>query len=178
MQTTTNYGLKKPEVTEFYDVQVNNDNMDAIDAKMKEIENAAGGSQALTEHIEDTDNPHSVTKAQVGLSNVPNVSTNNQTPTYAVPDTATALESGEKLSVAMGKIAKVVSDYLNTVTATLTAGATTLTLTSDRITTDSRFDFYTSIYGVSPTNVAVAAGSITLTFDAQETDMNVEVRVM
>ena len=60
----------------------------------------------------------------------------------------------------------------------LLAGTTTITLTNNAITTDSKFDFYTSIYGVSPTNVAVAAGSITLTFDAQETNMNVEVRVM
>lgn len=63
-------------------------------------------------------------------------------------------------------------------TGTLTAGTTSITLEDGLITTDSKFDFYTSIYGVSPTNVAVAAGSITLTFDAQETDMNVEVRVM
>ena len=62
-------------------------------------------------------------------------------------------------------------------TGTLTAGEASITLTNSAITTDSKFDFYTSIYGVSPTNVAVAAGSITLTFDAQETNMNVEVRV-
>lgn len=64
------------------------------------------------------------------------------------------------------------------VEGTLLAGTTSITLTNSTITIDSRFDFYTSIYGVSPTNVVVAAGSITLTFDAQETDMNVEVRVM
>ena len=62
-------------------------------------------------------------------------------------------------------------------TGTLTAGTTSITLTNSTITTDSRFDFYTSIYGVSPTNVAVASGSITLEFDAQKTNMNVEVRV-
>ena len=64
------------------------------------------------------------------------------------------------------------------VSGTLTAGQTSIKLTNSAITTDSKFDFYTSIYGVSPTNVTVAAGSITLTFDAQKTDMNVEVRVM
>ena len=62
-------------------------------------------------------------------------------------------------------------------TGTLTAGATTITLTGSTITTDSKFDFYTSIYGVNPTAVTVSNGSIALTFDAQETDMNVEVRV-
>ena len=61
---------------------------------------------------------------------------------------------------------------------TLLAGSTTITLTDNAITTNSKFDFYTSIYGVSPTAVTVSNGSITLTFDAQETNMSVEVRVM
>lgn len=64
------------------------------------------------------------------------------------------------------------------VEGTLLAGTTTITLTDSAITTDSKFDFYTSIYGVNPTAVTVSNGSITLTFDAQETDMTVEVRVM
>ena len=64
------------------------------------------------------------------------------------------------------------------VEGTLLAGTTTITLTDSAITTDSKFDFYTSIFGVNPTAVTVSNGSITLTFDAQETDMNVEVRVM
>ena len=61
---------------------------------------------------------------------------------------------------------------------TLTAGSTRITLSNSLININSTFDFYTSIYGVSPTNVAVANGSVTLEFDAQETDMKVEVRVM
>lgn len=72
---------------------------------------------------------------------------------------------------------KKVDMYIE-LTGTLAAGETTLTFTNDAITTDSTFDFYTSIYGVSPTNVTVATGSITLRFNAQETDMSVEVRVM
>lgn len=71
---------------------------------------------------------------------------------------------------------KKVDMYIE-LTGTLTAGTTTLTLTDSTITTDSKFDFYTSIYGVNPTAVTVSNGSITLTFDAQETNMNVEVRV-
>jgi len=35
---TTNYGLTKPLPEEFYDVNVQNANMDIIDAKMKELE--------------------------------------------------------------------------------------------------------------------------------------------
>ena len=55
-------------------------------------------------HIRDKNNPHEVSKEQVGLSEVPNVSTNDQTPTYADTDTLETLKSGEKLSVAFPKI--------------------------------------------------------------------------
>lgn len=58
----------------------------------------------LTVHIENQENPHSVTKEQVGLGNVPNVSTNNQTPTYRTATTFATLVSGEKMSIAFGKI--------------------------------------------------------------------------
>ena len=34
-------------------------------------------SGAIAEHVSDTANPHSVTKAQVGLANVPNIDTTN-----------------------------------------------------------------------------------------------------
>lgn len=33
--TTTNYGLTKPEGSDFYDIEVQNDNMDIIDKQMK-----------------------------------------------------------------------------------------------------------------------------------------------
>ena len=33
--TTTNYGLTKPEGSDFYDIGVQNDNMDIIDTQMK-----------------------------------------------------------------------------------------------------------------------------------------------
>lgn len=53
------------------------------------------------------------TKEDIGLGNVPNVSTDNQTPTYTVASTLAALASGEKLSVAMGKLAKAVSSLIS-----------------------------------------------------------------
>lgn len=68
--------------------------------------------EKLTQHISDKNNPHTVTKTQVGLSNVPNVTTNNQTPTYTKADTISELSSGEKLSVAFGKIAKSISELI------------------------------------------------------------------
>lgn len=54
-------------------------------------------------------NPHEVTAAQVGLGNVPNVVTNDQTPTYEIPEAPQELESGERLGVALGKLARAVS---------------------------------------------------------------------
>lgn len=58
-----------------------------------------------------SDNPP--TASQVGLGNVPNVSTNNQTPTYTAAASLSNLTSGEKLSVAFGKIAKGISDLIS-----------------------------------------------------------------
>ena len=100
---TKNYGLTKPDINDFYDISVENANIDIIDTELKKS----------AEHIANKNNPHSVTKSQVGLSNVPNVSTNDQTPTYTVATSNAALSSGEKLSVAFGKIAKAVSSLIS-----------------------------------------------------------------
>lgn len=58
-------------------------------------------------------NPHKVTKGDVGLSNVPNVTTNDQAPTFTESTTLTKLTSGEKLFVAFGKISKAITDLIN-----------------------------------------------------------------
>lgn len=58
---------------------------------------------------------------------------------------------------------------------TLTAGATTLTLSDASITTDSTVDIYTDVYGVSPSAVSVSTGSIALTFSAQSQNIGVKV---
>lgn len=68
---------------------------------------------ALTSHTSNTSNPHNVTKSQVGLGNVPNVSTNDQTPSYTEATSLTKLTSGEKLSVAFGKISKAITDLIS-----------------------------------------------------------------
>lgn len=54
---TSKLNLKKPEANDFYNVEDSNGNFDKID-----------------EFASRTDNPHSVTKAQVGLGNVDNTS--------------------------------------------------------------------------------------------------------
>lgn len=66
------------------------------------------------DHAQKTSgNPHNVTKNDVGLGNVPNVATNDQTPTYTTAATLTVLTSGEKLSAAFGKIAKGIADLIS-----------------------------------------------------------------
>ena len=51
-------------------------------------------------------------KADVGLGSVPNVTTNNQTPTFTSAAALAGLTSGETLSVSLGKTAKSISDYI------------------------------------------------------------------
>ena len=66
---------------------------------------------------------------------------------------------------------------LTVVTGTLAIGATSITISNARITTDSILDFYTSIYGVNPSTVTVSAGQVVLTFPAQAVAMTVGVRI-
>ena len=54
-----------------------------------------------------------LSKADVGLGNVPNVTTNNQTPTYTQTSSLANIISGEKLSVSMGKIMKAIADLIS-----------------------------------------------------------------
>ncbi|WP_421663372.1 hypothetical protein [Lysinibacillus telephonicus] len=57
MQQTTNYGLKKPEQTDFYNVQDFNDNADIIDQKLKEnADNIVSQGEKLERHQEEIGN--------------------------------------------------------------------------------------------------------------------------
>ena len=53
------------------------------------------------------------TAEAVGLGNVPNVTTNNQTPTFTQAEELTNLASGEALTVSMGKIAKAIATVIS-----------------------------------------------------------------
>lgn len=68
---------------------------------------------ALNKHTGNKSNPHSVTKSQVGLGNVPNVATNDQTPTYSDTTTLVTLSSGEKISIAFAKIKLAITTLIN-----------------------------------------------------------------
>ena len=64
----------------------------------------------LIAHTVNKSNPHGVTKSHVGLVNVPNVATNDQTPTFTQATSRANLASGEKLSVLFGKLMKWFAD--------------------------------------------------------------------
>lgn len=74
--------------------------------------------EAFDAHTADTANPHEVTKAQVGLGNVPNVATNDQTPTYTDTTALATLTSGEKISVAFAKIKLAITRLISHLSAT------------------------------------------------------------
>ena len=86
MQTTKNYGLKKPDQTDFYNVNDFNENMDIIDEKLK---NAQDNAQLSVE------------------------ATNNLTPTYEPSSDVSELSSGEKISTAFGKIATAIKSLIS-----------------------------------------------------------------
>lgn len=70
-------------------------------------------TEQFEEHTGDHSNPHAVTKEQVGLGDVPNVPTNDQTPTFTESSSLATINSGEKLSVIMGKIKKAISSMIS-----------------------------------------------------------------
>ena len=51
MTNTTNYNLKKPDYTDFVDVEDFNDNADAIDAQMKTNADAAAAVQTSLNNL-------------------------------------------------------------------------------------------------------------------------------
>ncbi|MCI7301331.1 MAG: hypothetical protein SOR93_04905 [Clostridiales Family XIII bacterium] len=104
---TENYNLKKPEETDFFSVNDLNTTLDLIDEIIK------ANHDIEQDHEKNKNNPHSVSKTQVGLGNVPNVTTNDQTPTFTQSAALTTLVSGEKLTAALGKIAKAIADLIS-----------------------------------------------------------------
>ena len=114
MRNSTNYSLLLPDESDTYSVDHMNTNSEIIDVQMKNNQNAIQNvTSNYNAHAANKSNPHGVTKAQVGLSEVPNVTTNNQTPTYTVPSALSDLVSGEVLSTAFGKVAKCVSSLIS-----------------------------------------------------------------
>ena len=60
------------------------------------------GKTAYDHSLKTSGNPHKVTKSDVGLGNVPNVTTDNQTPSFTPATTLANITSKEKLSDMLG----------------------------------------------------------------------------
>lgn len=84
-----------------------------ITLTLADVSGDGGAAPAIHASRHASSGADPITPSMIGLGNVPNVSTNNQTPTYTTASSLTALVSGEKLSVAFGKIAKAVSDLIS-----------------------------------------------------------------
>ena len=108
--TTTKLGLVKPEMTDAADITAMNGNWDKIDTNIQ---------NSIT-HIASTNNPHGVTKAQVGLGNVNNTSDLNKP-----VSTATQIALDEKANTSdLPNITKNPSDTTGDIISThLTVGS-------------------------------------------------------
>ena len=93
----------------------------------------------------------------------------DQVATYACVDKAYSALGNKSVTEAIGKV----------LSSTLTAGNTTVAFSDASITTSSMFDVYVddAFCGVAPTAISATTGSVTLTFPAQSTNMNVKVRI-
>lgn len=146
MQQTQYYSFLKPEATDDVTPDPFNTNADAIDLALHN----------LSEDKQDALSTSQMNAVNSGITSA-KVAKLNALPTASELAEAIASVSGTEL------------------TSTLTAGQTTLTFTDSSITANSTVDVYTSVYGISPTEITPGTGSITLAFDSQDSDLSVKV---
>lgn len=86
MASYTKYkNLEKPLSTEKYNIGVANKNNDVIDSELHKLDlknesqdTLLATKESLLQHTDNTENPHNVTKSQVGLGNVDNTADMNK----------------------------------------------------------------------------------------------------
>ncbi len=78
MTNTINYSLNKPEETDKVNLNLLNENMDIIDQNLRNTsDNIQNAIETTNSHIQNTENPHEVTKIQIGLDKVENKSSSD-----------------------------------------------------------------------------------------------------
>lgn len=82
--------------------------IDEVTARLNGIEEGAEVNKVTS--VQGRTGDVTVTKADIDLGNVPNVTTNNQTPTFTAASSRTNINSGETLATIFGKIKKWFSD--------------------------------------------------------------------
>lgn len=98
-------------------------------------------------------------------------------------DLAEGIVSGLQFPLLLNTTADTVVGAINEVngtwlTDTLSIGSTSLVFSDASITTSSTIDIYVDTWGVSPESCTVATGSVTLTFEAQESALGVKIRIL
>lgn len=97
---------------------------------------------------------------------------------------ASKLLGGTQYAADLQTAAKTIFGAINEVagivlSGTLIAGQTSITFADASITSSSTLDnVWTEDFGVKPTNIVITAGSITLTFESQSSDIGVKVRII
>ena len=69
------------------------------------------GLRRFWDHLTSRNNPHNITKESLGLGNVENKTTDNLTVTFTDATEDQNLVSGERLSIAMGKISRAMKRF-------------------------------------------------------------------
>lgn len=108
------------------------------------------------------------------ISELPSASTLDGTEYIPIVQSGATVKASAQ---AVGNLGGGGSGY-TVVTGTLSAGSTTVTLSSNAITSTSLLAPYTDTYGINPTNMVATTGSVTLTFEAQQTSVGVAVVVL
>lgn len=93
-----------------------------------------------------------------------------------IGELTTTLEStNARLETVEENVAELVGSVPKELTSTLSAGSTSLAFTDESITDTSTIDIYSSAYGVSPKTANISDNTLTLTFKAQTTNVDIKV---
>lgn len=87
-------------------------------------------------------------------------------------------QNGETLKALISSILALAGSGNKVVTGTLSAGSTSITLQDASITGSSLLAPFTEVYGVNPTNMVASTGSVTLTFEALQSNLGVAVVII
>lgn len=178
-----------PEVTLSYAEQILKKVNEAVEAAkyMKELaDNAYKGEQGEPGPKGDPGDSPVITSSKEGITTTISITVGENTPVVLeikdgevnIADNLLSTAVNIALSANQGRI---LNEKIETRTETsrgiLAAGDTSITIYDERIVEGCAIQPFTSIDGVNPTSKIAEVGSITYTFDAQESDMEVGVMV-
>lgn len=93
--------------------------------------------------------------------------------------TASAVASAASVANAANTLVEALNNNLAPLRDTLVAGRTTITFSSSRISSNAVIDVYVDIdhFGVNPTDISLSGTTVTLTFEAQDDNMEVGIMI-